>query len=566
MDNLVTPVRVDQLKKLLTKSGYDSKKSQFLIEGFSKGFDLGYRGPKLVKKRAPNLKFVIGNETVLWNKVMKEVKQLRYAGPFADIPFDHYIQSPIGLVPKDGGKKTRLIFHLSYPRDTGESVNENTPKELTVVKYKEFEQAIRMCLKLGVNCMAAKSDLTSAFRHICLAKWCWKFLVMKARNPADGKFYYFFDKCLPFGAAISCAIFQAFSDALSHIVAFQTQQENLNYLDDFFFVALLKAACDLQVKEFINICNTINFPYSEEKTFWGSNLITFLGLLIDTKRQLICVPVEKVYKGRYLIQKMLAAKKNKTTVRELQELTGFLNFLCKAIIPGRVFTRRLYAHVHSAMNPGHHVYINKEMKADLNMWLTFFNHGTAFCRPFFHLDDSVTSITLDWYTDASSTRGCGGYCQQSWFLHEWDPVFLEKCQPSINYLELFAVAVGVINWLNRFANKNIEIFCDNMSVVHMINNTSSKCKNCMVLLRIITLRGLIHNVKVTARHVVGERNIFADHLSRLRYREFWQLARKQGKKFDNRCTPMPKAIWPPQKIWIKQPKTKGKMGKAIRHS
>ena len=64
---------------------------------------------------------------------MKEVKEERYAGPFEKIPFEHYIQSPIGLVPKDWGKDTRLIFHLSYPRDGKSSVNANTPSELCSV-------------------------------------------------------------------------------------------------------------------------------------------------------------------------------------------------------------------------------------------------------------------------------------------------------------------------------------------------------------------------------------------------------------------------------------------------
>ena len=60
----------------------------------------------------------------------KEVKLGRYAGPYNSIPFDNYIQLPIGLVPKDRGASTRLIFHLSYPRDLrkGYSVNANTPK------------------------------------------------------------------------------------------------------------------------------------------------------------------------------------------------------------------------------------------------------------------------------------------------------------------------------------------------------------------------------------------------------------------------------------------------------
>ena len=107
----------------MNKYGYDSVKTEFLIKGFTQGFDLGYRGPEKVKQNSPNLKFTIGNETELWNKVMKEVKELRYAGPFQEPPFEFYIQSPIGLVPKDKGKKTRLIFHLSYPRDTDKSVN-----------------------------------------------------------------------------------------------------------------------------------------------------------------------------------------------------------------------------------------------------------------------------------------------------------------------------------------------------------------------------------------------------------------------------------------------------------
>ena len=80
---------------------------------------------------------------------MKEVKEKRYAGPFEQIPFDNYIQSPIGLVPKDGGKDTRLIFHLSYPRDGSSSVNANTPTELCLVKYPDFNEAIKLCLKEG---------------------------------------------------------------------------------------------------------------------------------------------------------------------------------------------------------------------------------------------------------------------------------------------------------------------------------------------------------------------------------------------------------------------------------
>ena len=107
---------------------------------------------------------------------MKEVKDNRYAGPFEEIPFKTYIQSPIGLVLKDKGKKTRLIFHLSYPKN-GDSVNSGIPDEECSVKYPDFMEAVRICLVAGRNCHCAKSDMSMAFRLYQWTKshgniWC----------------------------------------------------------------------------------------------------------------------------------------------------------------------------------------------------------------------------------------------------------------------------------------------------------------------------------------------------------------------------------------------------------
>ena len=147
MVNLVTPVKYWELDRLLKESQFDERKTQFLVKGFKQGFSLGYQGPFKVKLDSPNLKLNCGDEIDLWNKVMKEVKLKRFAGPFAEVPFEDYIQSPIGLVPKDNGKNTRLIFHLSYPRMANSpSVNANIPEKLCKVKYPDISDAIRLCL------------------------------------------------------------------------------------------------------------------------------------------------------------------------------------------------------------------------------------------------------------------------------------------------------------------------------------------------------------------------------------------------------------------------------------
>ena len=101
--------------KLLQTSGYDSREAQYLIEGFTTGFDLEYQGPWNRQDTVHNLPFRdgVGNDRGVWQKMRREVEAGRFAGPYSQIPFKNYVQSPVGLVPKSNGQ-TRLIFHLSY--------------------------------------------------------------------------------------------------------------------------------------------------------------------------------------------------------------------------------------------------------------------------------------------------------------------------------------------------------------------------------------------------------------------------------------------------------------------
>ena len=169
---------------------------------------------------------------------MAEVHVSRVARPFLNIPYDSYIQSPIGLVPKDE-KKTRLIFHLSYDfNKKGQmdpamrSFNFNIAEEFSTVKYWDLDYAIRTCVRLckklnDINVYhdslhLGKTDLKSTFRLLPGLPSQRRFLIMKARHPHTGIVYCFVDKCLPFGAHASCYLFQEFSNALQHIIEQQT--------------------------------------------------------------------------------------------------------------------------------------------------------------------------------------------------------------------------------------------------------------------------------------------------------------------------------------------------------
>ena len=552
LENIVTPVNADILEELLTVSDYNERKKNKLIKGFRQGFDLGYRGPTKVNQTAPNLKLTVGDELVLWNKVMKEVKAKRYAGPFLidRPPFSHYIQSPIGLVPKDGGKETRLIFHLSYPRNGSTSVNANTPKSKTKVKYPDFSEAVKLCLKEGNSCSISRSDLQAAFRNLGILRKQWRFLLMKARDPISKRWFLFLDKCLPFGSAASCKIFQEFSDCLAHLVQFRTAagKKVTNYLDDFLFVAFVRWLCNLQCQNFLDICREINFPVAIDKTFWDSTKMVFLGFLLDTVEQRVGIPLEKITKGVNMIDYILG--KTRITLYELQRICGYLNFLSKCVIPGRTFTLRLYSKINPKMKRHHHLRVSKEMRFDLQVWLAFLNHPSVFSRPF--MDYSLmTANELMFYTDASANPrlGFGGFFNGDYMWQQWDEDFIKSYNPGIAYLELYAVTAALIAWMPKFQNRRVAVFVDNKNVKSYLNNMSSGCKNIMVLVRLLVLEQMVNNVRVYGCYVKSSENIGADDLFRLRIDKFKTDMAKKGIKLEER-TEVPENIWPMNKVWI----------------
>ena len=64
--------------------------------------------------------------------------------------------------------------------------------------------------------------------------------------------------------------------------------------------------------------------------------MVFLGILLDGEHHILIIPEEKRIRAINELQSVLGKKK--ATIKELQQLTGLLNFLNKAIVLGRAFT------------------------------------------------------------------------------------------------------------------------------------------------------------------------------------------------------------------------------------
>ena len=116
------------------------------------------------------------------------------------------------------------------------------------------------------------------------------------------------------------------------------------------------------------------------------------------------------------------------------------------------------------------------------------------------------------------------------------------------YLEQFAICIVVHVWSDDLRYLRCVLFCDNQSVVNMINQMTSSYKNCMKLIRMIMLLGLKINARVFAKYISSKNNFLADSLSRLQISKFkWASSHLAMEQHPSRIL---EAFWPISKVWV----------------
>ena len=270
-----------------------------------------------------------------------------------------------------------------------------------------------------------------------------------------------------------------------------------NHLDDFLFAALTKLICDASMQQLLDMCDNLGVLVSLEKMESTSCVMIFLGILLDSRYYLLAIPEEKRLQAINILQSLM------DRMKELQRIAGLLNFFNRAIVLGQAFTRRMYAKFsgfvdkngnkvrHAILKQHHHMHLDAEFKADCSIWLQFLmGCHKGICRLFIDARDNChTSETPDFYTDAAKgfSLGAGGVFGAKWFFLQWEPNFIKSHDPTIEYLELYALRVEILCWSQELRNRRITVFCDNQAVVSIVNNTSTKCKNSMILIRMLVL-------------------------------------------------------------------------------
>ena len=206
----------------------------------------------------------------------------------------------------------------------------------------------------------------------------------------------------------------------------------------------------------MTICRKLSVEIAEEKTVMASETVTFLGMMLNGKQLVITVPEEKKCKALNWLNYMIS--KRTVRVKEMERRAGLLNFINKAVVPGRTFTRRMYAKFTKTrdqkdLKSYHHMNVDTEFKQDCMMWIQFLKSAetSSIARPYWDIETPLSTATrINFTSDASASEilGFGSFYDGRWLYSRWEKGFISKVKPSIGFLKLYALCMGIF-YLDR---------------------------------------------------------------------------------------------------------------------
>ena len=354
------------------------------------------------------------------------------------------------------------------------SVNDFISKDDFALHYATFDQALTLVARYGTNTLMAKLDIKSAFR---LCPVCLEECELLGIH-WQGQFYV--DLRLPFGLR---------SSPLPQ-----------------------------------------GIPLAPNKLEGPTTRLTFLGILIDSSCMETSLPDDKLQE--LLTELQSWSSRNKCLKRELLSLIRKLNFACRIIPAGCIFLCRLIDLSTSACLPHHHVTMNSEARRDITWWLQFlptWNGRAIIPEPHW-----TKSPDLELFTDTSGSLGYSIFYTGHWISEPWPPQLQDS---SIQWKELYPIAIACLLWGQQWSGKKLLFHCDNQAVVDIWASGTSRDPLIMHLVRSIFFGAATHHYTILVTHIAGTNNSIADSLSRPQITQF----RRLNPTADVEPTPVPKS-------------------------
>jgi hypothetical protein len=250
----------------------------------------------------------------------------------------------------------------------------------------------------------------------------------------------------------------------------------ISYLDDFLLIADTELECKRSLDMLTELVIGLGFKVNMDKVEQPAQVMTFLGVKIDTVKRTLALSDKKLKEVKLLLHSWLSKKR--VTKKCLQQMIGNLSWCARVIRGGRTFTRNLINLLSHVKQAFHFVRLNSAAKSDISWWshcLEFFNGKTPFS-----VDVPVASHSFA--TDACLVGGAA-YFKSDWFHVNWSIDCPEYADCDINVLELLTILLAAKRWGKYWSGLHILVRSDNMSAVASINRTTSRSGPLLLLVK-----------------------------------------------------------------------------------
>ncbi|CAC5382964.1 unnamed protein product [Mytilus coruscus] len=187
------------------------------------------------------------------------------------------------------------------------------------------------------NCYMAKVDLKTAYRSVKLSSQSQEVTGLRWTFP-NGTEYTFYDTKLSFGSKLAPHILQRLSQAVRRMMSCRGFTI-IAYLDDFCICETTKQRCVQALYILLALLRKLGFMINWSKVVDPTTKLTFLGIEIDSIAMELRLPGEKLS----LLKHELAEFRNikRASKKQLQSITGKLNWASAVVHGGRVYLRRI---------------------------------------------------------------------------------------------------------------------------------------------------------------------------------------------------------------------------------
>src|SRR5882672_357374 len=297
------------------------------------GASIGHSGPP-ISQLCKNLRSALDHPDVISKEVDSLWLEGRIHGPFEEPPLPYFRCLPLGTSTRKHDPKRRVFNYYSWP-EIG-SVNSQTADEEGSIVYESFTYAAAALKESGRGSLMAKLDLKDTYRHIPVRSTDWNLLGFHWM----GKYYY--PIVLMFGGKSAPYIFNMFVEALHWIIQRRIPGSLRHYLDNFlpiFKPSTSSHEANVAVNWIEDTAKALGLSFQPKKTVRPTTRLEFLGLELDSESMEARLPNNKLVYLRETLTNWTT--RSWCSLKELQEIIGYLQFCAQVVPHGRTFIRGL---------------------------------------------------------------------------------------------------------------------------------------------------------------------------------------------------------------------------------